>query len=202
MNKKWLLVSFWAVLCIASGKSYAYGLGFQFQTGPINFDPDVAQREGIEESGFGLGMDFYGIWLDYIRLGTGAYTSFVGDDAQYDVVVEDQYGNVSEAESTIGFTVLYVESGLTVKPVSRIRTDLLVGYNLFDKGVRSVNDCVDCPSDDLDIPVGAYVKPRISYIFHSDGTGEAGIGLEYTRYLGESGVENAIMLGIGIEGSF
>ncbi|GGX73231.1 hypothetical protein [Saccharospirillum salsuginis] len=176
---------------------YASNLGLQFQTGRYAIDSEVAEREGIEDSGFSLGFDAYTVLANHVRLGGGFFTVFTEDHESYSVMVEDQNGNVSEADSSAAVGSFYGEAGLTARPLPWLVTDLTAGYGV-GLSTRTVSNCMDCPGEKLDVPIGAYIKPRVSYVHAMTDDGYFNIGLEYVGFLGESGMENGIMLNLGL----
>lgn len=186
-----------AFLISLSFGTQAAPLGLQFQVGQHSIDPAVAEREGIEESGFSLGMDVYTVWSNHLRVGGGFFSLFMGDNEEYSVMVEDQSGNVSEADSSSAVGSFYAEAGLTGKPLDWLTADLMLGYGASVSS-RSISNCMDCPSEELDVPVGGYVKTRLGYVLHENSGSFSSVGLEYTHFLGESGMENGLMLSLGL----
>lgn len=98
------------------------------------------------------------------------------DHGGYQVNVTDQYGNSSTKTASASGVDLNFEAGYRHK-ISKLNLDILAGFSSFNSS-RSVDNCSDCPDEDIEIDSGSYIKPRIGYQF-----GEKwGAELSYTNY--------------------
>lgn len=186
------------LVCFSSVYAAAAPFGLQFQIGQYSIDSKTAKEEGIEESGLALGADLYTVLADHLRVGGGFFSLFMGDNEQYDMMVEDQNGNVFEAESSAAVGAFYGEIGLTAQPLPKLRTDLTYGYGLGVSN-RQISNCMDCGAEKLDVSVGSFIKPRISYIFRQNQGSHIAAGLEYTHFLADSDMESGLMLSLSME---
>ena len=145
------------------------------------------------KNNLGNKMQSYGVYGQVERsngllLGAGLGFLDFDDHGEYEVAVS--YGGSNsyfgEDATAQGFN-FYGYAGYQHR-IKNFGADVTTGFELI-RAERTVTNCSDCPSEDLDIDAGLYIKPRVGYKF-----GETwGLDLTYTYYV-NSDIDNNIGL--------
>lgn len=125
-------------------------------------DSKVARDNKVSEEL--LSINFY--WqgrINHLLVAAGIGVLEYDDYGDYGVRVEDQYGNRSTQKAEASGMDLNIEMGYR-QQFSNLNLDILAGYSSFNSN-RSVDNCSDCPDEDINVGSGGYVKPRIGYQF-------------------------------------
>ncbi len=165
------------------------GSGWSFSVGAsANFDSEVAAQEGVEDSAVFLS----GAWEkqnENLVFSAGLNIYFLSDEDSFNVLVEDNDGDISLASSdALGFGG-FGEIGYSFELSSdSSRFDLLGGLEIIS-AERSIANCTNCPSESISIDGGLYVKPRFRYFTESNFV----FSVELKQYL-SGDVENSLGL--------
>lgn len=163
--------------------------GVDLSLGLYNLNAETATPQGIGSHAFGVGLGAHLLPQKYIRLDAGMLFLVPGDHESFTVTVIDEYGNVSERTASAIGVGLFGEAGAVLPFGDIVRGEL----NLGIMGVwadRSVANCADCPHQKLDVPGGAYIKPRLLVRVSPD----ISLGVEYSHFLGGRGLSNGVMI--------
>lgn len=147
----------------------ANSLGTSFSIGRYQLDEKAAEADQYEPSGLGLSVDLsytYNRWRGAVGFGS----VFLSDNAAFSQTVEDEFGNLSEAESSAAIGAFTMELGYEYKLTREITASVNAGY-MFLTGSRSIENCSDCETDKFDLDSGFYVEPEIGYYFADWGIG-------------------------------
>ncbi len=160
-----------AVFCLAGYQlpALANSLGTSFSVGRYQLDEEAAEADQYEESGLGLNVDL-SYTYNGLRGAVGLGSVFLSDNAAFSQTVEDQFGNVSEADSSAGITAFTFEVGYEYDLTREVSASINAGY-MFLTGSRSIENCSDCDKDTFDLDNGFYVEPEIGYYFAEWGVG-------------------------------
>lgn len=177
-----------AILLPLSMPAQAESLGGSFSIGQYQLDEEAAEADNYKSSGLGLSIDL-GYTHKGLRGAIGLGSVFLADEAGFSQTVEDQYGNVSEAESNAGITFFTLEGGYEYDLTPALSASVNAGYMLLT-GSRSIENCSDCNKEDFDLTNGLYLQPKIGYYF-----AEWGLGASYL-YSQSSTVQSAFALSL------
>jgi len=159
----------------------------------LSLDSNKTIQEGLADSttGIGLGLDFR---KGLIVGGFGMYAGSIDDENGFSQAVEDQFGNQSVADSTTSVLSFYGEAGASYLVAGLAYLEIVGGFQSLSI-TRSISNCSDCDSEDMDLSGGVYVKPRVRVPF-----GEKFMGsLSLMSYL-SGDIKSAFAL--GFEGRF
>ncbi len=138
--------------------------GWGVSLGSISIDPVVAAEGNIGDSA----QYISGYWQgqhDNFLMATGFGFLILDDKLDVSYTTEDQFGNVEDSSASASGIDFYFEGGYRYN-VAKFNFDILAGYEYMSAD-RSVSNCSDCPSDDITLEAGLYVKPRIGVAVNS-----------------------------------
>lgn len=184
-----LLASSTAALAAPSSDFTAWRLSAD----QLSFNAEKTASAGVDDSTLGLGMAI-DIKRDYLVGGFGMYIGSLDDSNGFSQTVRDQYGNISEADSSVSALSFFAEIGGSYLLLNNVYGELVTGYQTMSVD-RSISDCDDCESQDIPLDGGLYVKPRI----------KVGIGKKYilsASYMSYLSGDITNGLAIGFEGRF
>lgn len=141
------------------------GFYFGWQTGSIS--ESAASKNGIGDS---AGTLYFGgeSVTNGVLFGGGIGLVTFDDKSSFDVRVEDQYGNESTESANASGADFYIESGYRFTTLAEnIDFDVLGGFSYITAS-RSVDNCSDCPSDDLSLDGGLYLKANMLFRMEDD----------------------------------
>ncbi|MFL0811357.1 MAG: porin family protein [Agarilytica sp.] len=166
--------------------------GFYFSLGEFDLSSKVAREEGVKDNATYFQFAWQAqdkTWLWGAGLSGLLYT----DRRDFTQFVEDQSGDEFSADSEAQAVNIFGEGGYAYAPSKFVSLDMLVGLEVVLSSERSIANCTDCYSEDIDINSGLYISPRVRLL-----AGEHGfmVGLAYQRYL-EADIEGGVMLTIG-----
>ncbi|MCO7226911.1 hypothetical protein [Pleionea sp. CnH1-48] len=159
--------------------------------GTINFNPALAAREGVDESA--VHLDF--VWHqqeDSFVYGGGITGILYSDNESFSVDVIDGFGDHRRASSSASGFGLFGEIGYSFnwKPKS-VHLGAMIGVEKI-WSERGISNCTDCPSENINIDSGFYLKPHIKFITNSGFT----FTISYKKFAGDD-MEDAVFLTFG-----
>ena len=175
---------------------WSYNIGLA----SMSFDSDTALGEGVDDSAitvtFGANYRAAG-WLTSIDADAILYD----DNNEFSqVVVGDglfNRGDVSTASSEASAFALSLASGYEWRFAQSERASAILqgGFSAVFVSDRSIADCVDCDSQDIDIDGGAFIAGKLAYNFE-----KFSLGLNVRQYVSGDGLSN--MFGIIVDTEF
>jgi len=135
---------------------------FYFSAGRIGLDPELTEQENIKDTATILRFGWEGL-SDRLVYGAGMSMFLYSDRAEFSQRVEDVFGNQSTADSSANAFNIYGEVGYSYPLSSYVNVDILGGYEWVLKSERSIGECSNCASEDIDINSGLYITPRIRF---------------------------------------
>ncbi len=152
---------------------------FYFALGRIGIDDEVAFMEGIEDTATYFRFGWEGqsdAWL----YGAGLSGYLYSDNEGFSVLVEEEWSNdVSTAGSDANAFNFYAEGGYSHDLSEFAFIDILGGVEMVLISERSVSNCSNCPSEDIDVGSGFFVAPRLRLMAANGFT----FAVTYTQYL-------------------
>ena len=145
-------------------------------------DSAVARREGIGTRGWGGNLGFGVRVSDIGRVGVEASAQYISD--------KNAFTQLTTGGTFRSTTTLYDISpyaGLRA-PLGNVRAGANVGYSLIF-GTRTIQDCINCFSEGLNVDGGLYVEPAVAF----GRPDSLQFGASYRVYLGGD-AKNMIML--------
>jgi hypothetical protein len=160
---------------------------FGFNVGAMAIEPGVATANQIGDRSFGIQLDAGVLLNRFFYLGADFGGQFLDDKAQF-----TQNTTAGEKESTANVTYLSAMAGLrTPTPrVLPVALALNVGMTAT-MSRRSIDQCVDCDVDKLDVPGGAFVEPTLLV-----GRRNARLRVTDRVYLDGKGMQSIISVGL------
>lgn len=162
--------------------------GFSGHAGTLTINEESARREGIEADAWMIGGHAN---YDTEYLLTSLGLEFIGydDNAGFTQETEDSYGNRETSSSSANAFALSAALG----PKYQFGPDkdtMIYGQagalGLF-ASERSIGNCTDCYSEDIDLKGGLFFK-----VGFMQNAGPVALGVTYTQYAGSDDLENNI----------
>lgn len=162
--------------------------------GSVSFDPQVAASMAaqIDDSAFALEFGYERRLKSGFVWGAGINFYSYSDNAGFSVITESQFGSVKRSDSDASAFTGFGELGYSFTPNKKVALSLMAGYERVFTSSRSISNCRNCPSEDIDIDAGAYLTPKVVYTFDNNWT----LGLSYNGYV-SGDIDNMVMLQIG-----
>jgi len=104
-----------------------------------------------------------------------------------------------QRSSRVGMLYGSVAAGLVSPPLSRFELALSVGSD-WVAGKRSIENCVDCHSEDLDLHGGLFLEPLILMGLGGRQNVRVSLGLSYRDYPGDSDLASRTFVKVLISG--
>ncbi len=159
----------------------------------LSLDSDKTASEGVDDSTIGLGLAI-DIKRDHLVGGFGMYIGSIDDSRGFTQTVQDQYGNITEADSTVSVLSFFGEFGGSYQLLNEVFGELVAGYQTMSVD-RSISNCSDCDSQDIPVDGGLYVKPRLKVALGEKYM----LSASYMSYLSGDVTSGLV---IGLEGRF
>lgn len=190
-------------VCLAASSQFALAQADQNprQTGwswsahvdHINLDKQAAAEQWIEDTALAVGgaAEYYASDSEN-TLSLGASLLFYNDNAEFSQYVRDHWGHGSYEESDANALMLFAEYG----PKYRFGQDNMSFFTVRGgvSGIlaseRSINDCRNCYSEDIEIDGGVYGVLGIGQTL-----GSLDLSLQFQQYL-SGDLDNSIRLKI------
>ncbi len=193
-----LKVSATACLCLCVNSAFsASSSQLYFGLGNAAFDPAIAFTQGVEDDALALEFGYEKRLHSGFVWGAGINWYAYSDNNGFSVQTEGVFGGVERSDSSASGLSGFGELGYSYTPSKKIELSLMAGYELMLSSSRSVSNCSNCPSEDIDIDTGAYFNPKVVYTFDNMWT----LGLSYNSYV-SSDVESLISIQLGKRFSF
>lgn len=169
---------------VESGSEYRGSWGVSGEM--LSIDSEVAALNGIDDSGYGLGVSYSGE-KGLFNFTTGLSFFFIDDNARFRQDVENSLtGKESTEKSSIDAGSIYIDAGIQYPVSDSFRLGLNGGYRYFDID-RSISNCRDCYSQNIDVESDTYIKPFVGFDFSERVSGN----LAYFSYTGDKGAESS-----------
>ncbi len=152
--------------------------GFYVSLGQVSLDEDKAFEEGVEDSAFYFRLAWEG-QNDHFVYGAGLSGYVYSDNEGFEQLVEDFGGDVSSEDSSAVAINLFFEGGYNHSFNEAISVELMGGFEPTISSERSIGNCTDCYSEDIDIGGGLYFSPRVRF----GGANTFSFLLAYHQYL-------------------
>ena len=155
--------------------------------GAMAMETSSADRAQVGDRSFGLQLDAGVLVKRHIYLGIDVGGQFLKDHAQF---TENTTGG--EQKSTATVTYFSAITGFRTGTPKALPVGL--GFNAgFSTTIsrRSIDNCVDCTVNKLDIPGGAFVEPMLMF-----GRGNAQLRVVDRFYLTGDGMRSVISAGL------
>jgi hypothetical protein len=153
--------------------------GWSFSIGNTSFDSQTALEEGIDDSAFSFDFAYTGYKENFIYA-VGMSGMLLSDNESFSQGVTGGFGGgYSTASSSANAFGFFGEVGYShVLESGNVSFDLLGGLEVI-WSERSIANCSNCYSEDIDLDSGLYLKPRVT--FYKD-SGFA-FSIAYQKYL-------------------
>jgi len=189
-----VLVSYLAANCFSSE------IGVSLNSGMLTLKDEVALSQKVGGSLVALGGGF-AYRLPYFRTDANVGTYFFKDNGGFSQSVSGSSGNNVDASSNAGMIAASLEAGPSIT-LGMLDLDIMGGVEYF-AGFRTIENCIDCKSDSIDIPMMAYIMPRI-HLFplkevSEQGNSMIGLSAGYLIPLNDSGVERGFRISISMK---
>ena len=147
--------------------------------GRISFDETTARQEGVDSSAnfFRAGWEMEQSTGLIVGAGFGYYE--YSDNRSFSQRTEDNFGNIENSDSDASALSLYGEVGYGKSYGKVVNLDIIGGLEQFFSSERSIPNCSDCESQDIDINAGFYIKPRFRIVAENGFT----FTLSYQNYI-------------------
>jgi len=198
MNLKFItFISTMLLLCqqgFAGNLSHGLG-GF---TDYLIINDAKAEKEGVGDDAFGLGIAYTLILKEHYFLTIGLGGIFFDDKDEFKQVVKEERIFRSDRFSTESSDVIggsaSVELGLraALNQSKKIFAAGSVGYRYIG-AEREISNCIDCDDETVDIDGGLFLKPSLNYMFSDIVQGSVGY-----QFFPNSDVEGAIMIAVDV----
>lgn len=167
--------------------------GWVFGVGEAQIDKQTAFEERVGSSATYIQAGWQG-QKNHLVFGAGLSIYMFNDKDSFSQDVENGWGDVSRESSSADGYGLYGELGYSwmIKPQT-IHLDLMGGLEMI-WAERSIANCSDCYSEDIDVDSGLYVKPSMKFIAENGFF----FNIAYTQYL-SADFNSRINLAIGMD---
>lgn len=162
----------------------------------VNIDEETALLQGIEDSAYSVGFiaDYHNSgWVTSLGLDIVVY-----DDNQEfsQTVIGDgllNNGDISTESSSANGVLLSVATGYRWEfgEKNDVAATLQGGFGVMLASERSIENCSNCFSEDIDVDGGAFVKASLM-----KRTDSFDIGIFAQQYLGGDGITNAFGIAV------
>jgi hypothetical protein len=133
--------------------------GWTFALGYSSLEKENARNEFIGTNATFFKMGWEGQTNNF-AYGAGIDGYLLKDNDSFEVIVEDVFGDRSRESSSANAFGFYGEVGMSYSFGTNNKIDLMGGVDLL-WAERSISNCSDCPSEDINLDGGFYVEPRI-----------------------------------------
>ena len=142
----------------ASTNNYDYS-GWMLGIGYYGLDKQNARQQLIGDSATFVKMGWEG-QIGMLVYGVGMNGFLLKDKGSFSERVEDNFGNRSTESSDADAFGAYGELGVSFAFASSNKFDLVGGFDILSAD-RSIGNCSDCRSEDIQLDGGLYLEPRL-----------------------------------------
>jgi hypothetical protein len=170
-----------AMLALSANTAFAdWSIGGYLES--ISLNPPKAAQEGIEDSALTLGFnaDYFSDGLMAASLGLAwvMYDDNREFNQQVEVVGGFDDGDIRTESSDASAFLIYADFGPRFTFGDSSYFSAKAGFASFFASERSIGNCSDCYSEDIDIDGGAYIQTALGHSFD-----RLSIGFVYSEYL-------------------
>ncbi|MEW6990264.1 outer membrane beta-barrel protein [Colwelliaceae bacterium 6441] len=168
---------------------------YYFSLGTTNIDSEVADQELIDDSATYIRIGWEGkkqLENNAIIFGAGISGLLYSDNAKFKQEVKSTFGKHSTASSSAESFGAYAELGYYHSLNERADLGVFAGYDFAFSSSRSISNCSDCKSEDIDVDTGLYIMPKVKFAINQNWS----LSLGYHHYL-SGDVENTIAISVG-----
>ncbi|HEX5970496.1 MAG TPA: hypothetical protein VFY85_01135, partial [Gemmatimonadaceae bacterium] len=149
----------------------------------------TATASQVGERAYGLQLDAGVLMARHFYLGADIGGQFLRDKAQF-----TQNTTGGEMKSSASVTYFSALTGVrTLLGATPLAVGVNGGYSLATTR-RSIDKCIDCQVDKLDIPGGAFVEPVLLF-----GRGSTRLRASDRTYVGGDGMRSVISVGLELQ---
>lgn len=202
--KKWSVLAVSAALLGANISAQAADMDGEWEFGGrfgmVNIDSDTALQQGIDDSAYLVGG-----FTDFVQNGwvtSAAIDIIVYDDneefrqlVEGDGIFNDGDRSIESSDASAGLFSVATGYQWYLGEDSKTVTRAQVGFTAVFASERSISNCSDCFSEDIDVDGGAFIKGSVEREL-----GAFAVGVYFQQYLGGDGLSNS--LGINISTGF
>ncbi|MDH5434364.1 MAG: hypothetical protein OEY19_10505 [Gammaproteobacteria bacterium] len=157
---------------------YDEGQGWFMSVGYTGIDSETAFWEGIGDSGTSLKLGYGGHTNNFVY-GFGMSWIMLSDKNSFSQTVQDNFGNTSTKSSSADAFGGFGELGYSyVFDSGNTSFDLLGGFE-FVRAERTIANCSNCLSENINLDSGLYVLSRFTF-FNQSGSA---FSLGYQKYM-------------------
>jgi len=176
---------------VQEGKRFVVGVTLN----SMAIDPTTAASQQVRAQSWGMQFDAGLHFKRYLFVGIDFGPQFLSDLATF---TENTTGG--EMKSTAALTYFSAMAGSRTRPFRLVSGIPAVALGLYGggsvtKSLRSIDNCSDCRSDDIDIPGGAFVQPTLVF-----GQGRARLRVSDRYFLSGEGIRSVISAGMELGG--
>lgn len=136
--------------------------GWFVSGGYLNFDGQVAEAEGIDDGAFYLNGGWEGRENSF-SYAVGISGFIMSDNDKFSQRVEDAFGNESNASSSASGFGIFAELGYNFGfENGKTAFEVMAGAETIWAD-RSIANCSNCFSEDIELDSGFYIKPRFRF---------------------------------------
>ena len=135
--------------------------GLYFGVGTFGIDEDKAYEQGVDDSGIILDMGYVGNVGEHFAFLAGISIPIIDDEDPFSQLVEDEWdGDLSYASSDISAWGFIFEASGRMPLNNSVALGGAVGLRTLSAD-REITGCSNCPSEDVDLDGGTYIRPYI-----------------------------------------
>ncbi|MEM9102302.1 MAG: hypothetical protein AAGB12_08255 [Pseudomonadota bacterium] len=164
-----------------------------FSLGQAYLDSEKSTAEGVEDSALSIRIAWEGSRDSWV-FGAGLSGLIYSDNRDFNQSVVDQFGNYSSASSDAQSVSLFGEVGYRYTLSQQATVEFLGGYEAVMSSSRSISNCSNCLSEDIELDSGMFIGPRVTYRW-SNGVK---VYLLWNQHL-SGDIESNIMLSLGLK---
>ena len=177
---KFLILTVILLLAINHSQASTWGLAI----GSANFDSEIAEEEGIDESATLLSAMYEKHQNEELFFAVGLNIYLIDDNEEF---TNNTTGGVKSSSASGGG--LSGEYGIKFYFSEQTTFSITGGYEAILSASRSISNCIDCDSEDIDIDGGPFLRAGLRY-HNEDGYS---LGINASQFLNsEDGLESAI----------
>ena len=175
----------------ASGKPFVFGISVI----STSIDPTTATAQLIAPRSWGMQFDGGVTFAKFLYAGLDFGPQFLRDRGTF-----TQATTGGDKQSTAMLVYFSAAAGVRT-PAARLIPGIgatsfgLYGGTSATKGERSIDNCVDCTSQDIKVSAGGFVQPTLVF-----GEGNSRLRISDRHYFDDKGIRDVISLGLEIGG--
>jgi hypothetical protein len=174
-----------------SRKPFAFGISVI----STSIDPATAAAQLIGPRSWGMQFDGGVSFANFLYAGLDFGPQFLSDHGTF-----TQATTGGDKQSTAMLLYFSATAGMRTPPVRLIPGIGATSFGLYGgtsatKGERSIDNCVDCTTQDIKVSAGGFVQPTLLF-----GEGSSRLRISDRHYLDSKGIRDVISVGLEIGG--